>query len=144
MDLPIDTAEIISRLVNGKTLIRFSLKKELFSVFYRYDIEPFVPAFSIDTVFYILNSSMKIDKQIARNAIQKLLKFTTLLHSTDEAIHRAFNVNFSDFEDGLINSLAETNNMDAIITNNISDFSASSLPVFRLDDFIAHIRQSSI
>ena len=112
-------------------------KKILFAVFIQNEIEVFVPAFSIDTVFYILNSSMKIDKTIAKEALQKLLRFTKLVHSTDETIHKAFVSNFSDFEDALINSLAETNNMDAILTNNTSDFVQSDLPVYRPVDFIA-------
>jgi len=94
-------------------------------------------AFSIDTVFYILNSSMKIEKTIAKNVLQKLLRFTKLLHSTDETIHKAFVSGFSDFEDALINSLAETNKMDVILTNNTSDFVHSDLPVYRPVDFIA-------
>jgi predicted nucleic acid-binding protein len=112
-------------------------KKILFVVFIQNEIEVFVPAFSIDTVFYILNSSMKIDKTIAKEALQKLLRFTKLVHFTDETIHKAFVSNFSDFEDALINSLAETNNMDAILTNNTSDFVQSDLPVYRPVDFIA-------
>lgn len=112
-------------------------KKILFVVFIQNEIDVFVPAFSIDTVFYILNSSMQIDKTIAKEALQKLLRFTKLVHSTDETIHKAFVSNFSDFEDALINSLAETNNMDAILTNNTSDFVQSDLPVYRPVDFIA-------
>ena len=111
-------------------------KKEFFAVLLQNDIDTYVPAFSIDTIFYILNSSMKIDKQVARNSIQKLLKFTKLLHTSDESVRHAFLSNFSDFEDGLINALAETSNMDAVITNNISDFSGSNLPVYRPADFI--------
>ncbi|SHK02965.1 PIN domain-containing protein [Tangfeifania diversioriginum] len=122
---------IVNRSLSPET------KKELFAVFIQNKSEVFVPAFSIDTVYYILNSSMKIDKQVAKNAIQKLLKFTKLLHTTDETIHKAFVSNFSDFEDALINSLAETNKMDVILTNNISDFSKSSLLVYRPADFIA-------
>ena len=115
-------------------------KKILFAVFIQNEIEVFVPAFSIDTVFYILNSSMKIDKTIAKEALQKLLRFTKLVHSTDETIHKAFVSNFSDFEDALINSLAETNKMDVILTNNSSDFVQSDLPVYRPVDFIALFR----
>lgn len=111
-------------------------RKKLFSVFNQHGIQPFVPAFSVDTIYYILNSSMKIDKIVARNAIIKLLKFAKLLHSTDECIQMAFVSGFSDFEDGLVNSLAETSDMDSIITNNISDFSRSALPVYRPSDFI--------
>lgn len=121
---------IVNRSISPET------KKKLFSVLLQNNIDAYVPAFSIDTIFYILNSSMKIDKLVARNAIQKLLKFTKLLHTTDESIHQAFSSNFSDFEDGLINALAETNSMNAIITGNIRDFSNSNLPVYRPTDFI--------
>jgi predicted nucleic acid-binding protein len=122
---------IVNRSLSPET------KKELFAVFIQNEIEVFVPAFSIDTVFYILNSSMKIEKTIAKNVLQKLLRFTKLLHSTDETIHKAFVSGFSDFEDALINSLAETNKMDVILTNNTSDFVHSDLPVYRPVDFIA-------
>ena len=122
---------IVNRSLSPET------KKELFAVFIQNEIEVFIPAFSIDTVFYILNSSMKIDKQVAKNAIQKLLKYTKLLHTTDETIHKAFTSSFSDFEDALINSLAETNKMDVILTNNTSDFVQSDLPVYRPVGFIA-------
>ncbi len=115
-------------------------KKELFALFIQNEIEVFIPAFSIDTVFYILNSSMKIDKQMAKNAILKLLKFTKLLHSNNETIHKAFIINFADFEDALINSLAEMHHIDAILTNNTSDFLHSNLPVYRPVDFIALFR----
>jgi predicted nucleic acid-binding protein len=121
---------IVNRSLSPET------KKKLFAVFIQNEIEVFVPAFSIDTVFYILNSSMKINKTIAKNALQKLLRFTKLLHSTDETIQRAFASNFSDFEDALINSLAETHSMDVILTNNVSDFINSDLPVYRPVDFI--------
>jgi len=122
---------IVNRSISPET------KKKLFAVLLQNNIDAYVPAFSIDTIFYILNSSMKIDKLVARNAIQKLLKFTKLLHTKDESIHQAFSSNFSDFEDGLINALAETNSMDAIITSNIRDFSNSNLPVYRPADFIS-------
>ena len=115
-------------------------KKQLFAVFLQNEIEVFVPAFSIDTLYYILTSSMKTDKEIAKNAIQKLLKFTNLLHSTDEIVQGAFASSFTDFEDALINSLAEIHNMDAILTNNVSDFIKSDLPVYRPVDFIALLR----
>ena len=122
---------IVNRSLSPET------KKELFAVFIQNEIEVFVPALSIDTVFYILNSTMKIDKHVAKNEIQKLLKYTKLLHTSDETIHKAFVSNFSDFEDALINSLAEAHTMDVILTNNISDFSKSSLLVYRPADFIA-------
>lgn len=122
---------IVNRSITPQT------KKRLFITLLKHDIVPFVPAFSIDTVYYILNSSMKIEKQQARVAIQKLLKYAKLLHTTDKSINLAFSSDFPDFEDSMMNALAETSNMDAIITNNINDFSRSSLPVYRPVEFIS-------
>ncbi len=134
----IDVNDCIDIIVNRS--LSPETKRKLFAVFIQNEIEVFVPAFSIDSFFYILTSSMKIDKTIAKNSIQKLLKFTKLLHSTDETIQNAFVSNFSDFEDALINALAQTQNMDAILTNNISDFNKSDLPVYRPLDSIALLR----
>ncbi|MGV8137024.1 MAG: PIN domain-containing protein [Mangrovibacterium sp.] len=131
----LDVNVCIDLIVNRS--ISPEIKKKLFAVLLENGIDAYVPAFSIDTIFYILNSSMKIDKQVTKNAIQKLLRFTKLLHTSDESVYHAFSCNFSDFEDGLINALAETTGMDAIITGNISDFSNSNLPVYRPADFIA-------
>jgi predicted nucleic acid-binding protein len=130
----LDVNVCIDLIVNRA--ISTHVKKHLFSTLRQHNIITYIPAFSIDTIFYILNSSMKIDHKIARNSIQNLLKFTKLLHTNDESIHRAFSSNFSDFEDGLINSLAQENSIDIIITSNISDFSRSSIPVYRPADFI--------
>lgn len=134
----LDVNVCIDIIVNRS--LPYETKRKLFATLFQNEIDIFVPAFSIDTIYYILNSSMKIDRLKAMNAIQKLLKFTTLLHSNDEMFQRAFVSNFSDFEDALINSLAETHNMDAILTNNISDFFKSDLPVYRPIDFIALFR----
>ncbi len=113
------------------------IKKRLFEIFLTKQITPFVPAFSIDTIYYILNSSMKLEKAVVKNALKNLLKYTRMLHTTDETVHRAFSSSFSDFEDGLINSIAEENSMNAIITGNVADFTKSSLPVYRPEDFVA-------
>ena len=134
----LDVNVCIDLIVNRSILPE--TKKKLFAVFIQHHIEPFVPASSVDTIFYTLTSSMKIDKEVAKFRLQKLLKFTKLLHTTDESVQMAFYSGFADFEDGLINSLAECHDMDAILTNNIADFANSSLPVYRPDDFVSLFR----
>ncbi len=123
-------------LIVNRTILP-TIKKKIFEVFLRKKIVPFVPACSLDTIYYILNSSIKLEKPVAENALKNLLNYTRLLHTTDETIQRAFSSGFSDFEDGLINSLAEENKMDAIITGNVADFNKSSLPVYRPEEFLA-------
>ena len=131
LDVNICIDLIVDRSMTSQT------KKRLFSVFLKNDITVYIPAFSIDTIFYILNSSMKIEKSIAIQAISNILKYTRLLHSSDEAVALALRCGFSDFEDGMINSLCEVNNVDVIITNNTKDFKKSGSCIYRPEEFLA-------
>ena len=119
-----------------KRALAYSIKKQMFSMIIAQKIKTYIPACSIDTIYYILTSSMKINKELALNSIIKLIKYTNLLHSSDESVHFALNSGFPDFEDGLINSIAVENNIDAIITSNTKDFKSSSLPVYSPTAFI--------
>jgi len=131
LDVNVCVDLIVNRSISPQT------KKSFFAIVIDHNIDIFIPAFSIDTLFYVLNSSLKIEKQYAKSAIQKLLKFTVLLHTNDEAVNKAFTSDFPDFEDALINALAETYQIDAIMTNNVADFSRSSIPIYRPSEFIS-------
>ena len=54
-------------------LISVETKKSLFHSFINQKTDVFVPAFSIDTIFYILTNSLKLKAEIAKSAILKLL-----------------------------------------------------------------------
>lgn len=131
----LDVNICIDLIVNRSMITQ--TKKQLFSVFLKNGITVYIPAFSIDTIFYILNSSMKIDKSIAVQAISKMLKYTSLLHSSDESVSLALPCGFSDFEDDMINSLGEVNKVDVIITNNTKDFKKSGLRICGPEEFLA-------
>ncbi|MDA3893514.1 MAG: PIN domain-containing protein [Salinivirgaceae bacterium] len=118
-------------------LLDYRVKKQLFAIFLDYKLEVFIPSFSIDTIFYILHNSLNIDKEVAKKAIQSLLNYTLLLHVNDEVIFNSFTSNFSDFENGLIHSLATNKNIDCIITSNIKDFKKSTIAVYRPIDFVS-------
>ncbi len=75
----LDVNVCIDLIVNRA--ISTHVKKYLFSTLRQQNIITYIPAFSIDTIFYILNSSMKIEHKIARNSIQNLLKFDHFIHS---------------------------------------------------------------
>ena len=117
-------------------LISVETKKRLFHSFINQKTDVFVPAFSIDTIFYVLTNSLKLKAEIAKAAILNLLKYTRLLHTSDESVQYAFTSGISDFEDGLIESLAVLNNIDVIITSNIKDFKKSKVSVYSPEEYI--------
>ena len=111
-------------------------KKKLFHYLLKTNTTVYIPAMSIDTIYYILTSSLKIDKVKAKLAISKLLEFSKLLHTCDKSVRNAFLSDISDFEDAIINSVAEVNQIGAIITQNTKDFKNSNLPIFSPTEFI--------
>jgi len=118
-------------------LLASDIKRKLLSVFHHHDLTVCVPAFSIDTIFYVLTKSLKIDGSLSKLAIQKLLLNTVLLHTNDEIMSNAFLSTFNDFEVGLINEHATYYEMDCIITSNMKDFKKSDLAVYSPNDFIS-------
>lgn len=111
-------------------------KKQLFALILKDDIEVYIPSCSIDTIYYILNSSMKIKGEKSKGLITTLLKYTNTLQLTDKIINNALKSDFKDFEDALINYTAMDKNMDLIITFNKKDFKNSSLDILTPLEFI--------
>lgn len=110
--------------------------KSLFLILRKNELKSFIPACSLDTIYYILRK-MDVEDMVARKSIQKLIKYTGLVYLSDEAVQFAFSSDIQDFEDSIINSIAVYNDIDLIITSNTKDFVKSTLPVFHPKEFIA-------
>lgn len=104
-------------------------KKQMFTLILKKNIEVYIPSCSIDTIYYILNASMKIKSEKSKELITTLLKYTDTLQLSDKVIHNALRSDFKDFEDALINYTALDYNMDVIVTFNKKDFKNSTLDV---------------
>jgi len=109
--------------------------KQLFIILRRNKIKTYIPACSLDTIYFVLKR-MGVEGDNAKDSIRKLIKYTSLAFSSNESVHYSFGSDFKDFEDGLINAIAVKNNIDVIITSNVADFLKSILPIFHPKDFI--------
>ncbi len=95
----------------------------------------FVAAHSISNMFYILRKDFTDDER--RELLLALCSIFTVCAIDKEKIIRALqDKSFSDFEDGLQNECALSENLDCIITRNKKDFLNSSLPVYTADEFL--------
>ena len=114
-------------------------KKQMFSLILKNKIKVWIPSCSIDTIYYILNSSMKIKNERSKKLITTLLRYTSTLPLNDKTIEKALRSDFKDFEDALINFTAEDKNIDSIITFNKKDFKNSALEILSPSEFILQL-----
>ena len=111
----------------------------MFSLILKNKIKVWIPSCSIDTIYYILNSSMKIKNERSKKLITTLLRYTSTLPLNDKTIEKALRSDFKDFEDALINFTAEDKNIDSIITFNKKDFKNSALEILSPSEFILQL-----
>ncbi len=114
-------------------------KKQMFSLILKNKIKVWIPSCSIDTIYYILNSSMKIKSERSKKLITTLLRYTSTLPLNDKTIEKALRSDFKDFEDALINFTAEDKNIDCIITFNKKDFKNSALEILTPSEFVVQL-----
>jgi predicted nucleic acid-binding protein len=97
------------------------------------EIKGFITSVIIRNVYNLLRQSSTHEK-----VIKKLTQLITEVLITDrDAIIKALNSNFRDFEDALQNYSAELNGqIDIIITRNIKDFKNSTLGIMTPGNYL--------
>jgi predicted nucleic acid-binding protein len=77
-----------------------------------------------------------IGHNVAIGFLTNLRQLLTVLNVGDSIMKRALESQFSDFEDAVQHFTAVENNMDCIITRNVSDYKKSLIPVYTPSDFL--------
>lgn len=90
------------------------------------EITGFLTSVIISSVYYLLRRSSTHEKVIEK--LTQLITITEVLTTDKDAVLKALNSNFRDFEDALQNYSAELNGqIDLILTRNIKDYKNSAL-----------------
>jgi predicted nucleic acid-binding protein len=100
--------------------------------------QKFVSASAITDIYYIAYREIR-DKQNVKNLIKTLLKVVHVAEVSESDILSALDSDWTDFEDSVQNSVAESHEYDAIITRNKGDYKKSSINVFSPNEFIEEI-----
>ena len=110
-----------------------------------------VTASSATDILYLLTDSLleanklldedirKTKREVKRDAIAQANKLFSVLHIlpvTENDIKKAFSLGWDDGEDALQYVVAKSNGVDIIITNNVSDYKLSDVPVMNAKDFL--------
>lgn len=99
-----------------------------------HELEGFLPAHALTTIFYVLRKFSGIEK--ANEVLDWLLKNFEIAPVNKSLLSRARELIIADFEDGVVASLAENMKCEYIITRNVIDFQASPIPAITPFDLI--------
>lgn len=98
------------------------------------ELEGFLPAHALTTIFYVLRKFSGIEK--ANEVLDWLLKNFEIAPVNKSLLSRAREFLIADFEDGVVASLAESTKCEYIITRNVIDFKESPIPAITPFDFL--------
>lgn len=132
MQILIDTNVVLDVLLNRTP---YSANAEQILRISDSDVQKFISASSVTDIFYIARKELK-DKTLAINLIKLLLKIIHVANVSEQEIILALNSNWSDFEDSVQNSVAQSHNFDMIITRNKKDFSKSNIQIETPSEFM--------
>lgn len=103
-------------------------------------MQGYVSGHSVTNIFYILRR--QIGSEAARELLSRLLQRIQVAGVTDAVIRQALQSSMTDFEDAVTSEAAISEGLDVIVTRNLSDFSASSIPVMLPENFLAMLQRS--
>ncbi|MBR0046176.1 MAG: PIN domain-containing protein [Bacteroidaceae bacterium] len=99
-------------------------------------IKLYCSSLSLGTASYLMETRKMTSQEIFEN-IDLLCQMCTPTTVDAAVVKNALESGFTDFEDALQHCSAQTINADCIVTRNSKDFSASEIPVYELEEFIA-------
>jgi len=107
----------------------------------RKDIK-FVSSSAITDILYVLRRAIK-DRYIVRAKYESFRKKIRILSVTEKDIDIAFARDWKDFEDAVQYTVAESNNVDSIITRNKDDFEENAIPCYSPQEFLEKYQKVS-
>jgi len=129
----VDTDVIIDLLIDRQP--HSIPASQVFDLAERDEIELCTSILSFNNVHYIVRKVVGEAK--TREIIKDILEIIDVLGAKREDLVEALNSEFKDFEDALQHSVAHSDSrVKAIVTRNVKDYKASTLPVFNPQSFI--------
>ena len=94
-----------------------------------------VSSSAITDIIYVLRRAVK-DREVFKKKYKSFRKRISILSVTEKDIDTAFARDWKDFEDAVQYTVAESNNVDCIITRNKDDFEENTIPCYCPQDFL--------
>ena len=136
MKLMIDTNIILDLLFKRND---FSNISTLFRSLDESGDEACISASSVTDLFYIIRK-LTHDTQKTYELLEYVLEIVSILPVTPTDIVCAFQNKWKDFEDCVLYTVAQKNNISAIISNNKKDFEDSTIQIYTAKDYLDTMR----
>lgn len=137
MQVLIDTNVILDVLLNRNPFVQDAVKILKIP---EDNMQKFVSASAVTDIYYIAYQEIR-DKTKVKDLIKTLLQVVHVADVTEANILAALNSDWTDFEDSVQNSVAESHNYDVIITRNKGDYNKSNLQLFSPKEFLEEINK---
>ena len=140
---------VLNLLIDSNVVLDFFLKREPFNVMSRqtlllprsYNVNNFISASSVTDIYYLAYKNLK-DHQALRKMFKDIFEFVGVVKVIDEDIHKAFALNWRDFEDSVQYAVALHNDFDGIVTRNMQGFSDSEVKIFTPEEICAYVDEN--
>lgn len=106
----------------------------LFTLGDRKQVKLYISSLSFSTIYYLLRRQIGAEK--AMDVLQRFRMLVHILPVKDTTVDKALNSDFTDFEDAIQYYSAIENGIKVIITRNVKDYKASTVPVITPDEFL--------
>lgn len=97
-------------------------------------VQGYVSGHAVTNIFYILRR--QVGSEAARELLSRLLQRIQVASVTDEVIRAALQSSITDFEDAVTGEAASAAGVEVIVTRNMADFVASSVPAVLPEEFL--------
>ena len=108
--------------------------KRLFNYSKSRNIDIFISAISINTIYYLLQK--KFTKEHSKHLLEYIYDITDILPFDENIIFLAHQSSFKDLEDGFQYFSAKEHHIPLLITRNIKDFAVDDLSVLSPQQFL--------
>lgn len=130
----LDTCIVVDLLQKREPF--FKDAKDIFLCVANHRFEGFVSAKALTDIYYLMHRYTHSDAE-SRKALDTLLKLVGVLPTSGVDCQKALLSEVTDYEDAVMIETAIREQMDCIVTRNLSDYAKSSIPVYAPDAFLA-------
>jgi len=102
----------------------------------------YISASAVTDIFYM--SQKKMGKKVAKEAVKHLMHIFYPATVTDNAIYKALDMDWTDFEDCVQFVVGEDLSVDYIVSRNAKDFASGNIKTITPDQLIKIIGKSGI
>lgn len=95
------------------------------------------------TDIYYLTHRCTHDSHKAKTVTGRIGQLFGILDTTESDVRRALASDLPDFEDAVMIETALRENMDCIVTRNLSDYQNAALPVYTPQEFLNKLREEA-